>query len=128
MDAFNHLNNTVCFRTMEQARIEWLEAFSARTGGGNPDEGPVNVNASCDFPVPLVYPGAIEVRTFPGKPGRSSIGTYYEILRGERTFAQGAAKVEWNSRAIGRPVPLPAGSVPSHFAGDDRQGARLPWP
>lgn len=32
MDAMNHVNNTVYFRYMEQARIEWLESLGYGTG------------------------------------------------------------------------------------------------
>ena len=109
MDAFQHVNNTLYFRYMEQARLEWLFAFNAMRGGAEPDEHTVIVNASCDFLVPLVYPGAIEVRMYLGLPGRSSIGSFYEIILGERKFAQGAAKMVWVSRTTGRSMPLPAG-------------------
>jgi acyl-CoA thioester hydrolase len=109
MDAFDHVNNTVYFRYMEQARLEWLFAFNAMRGGVEPDEQTVIVNASCDFLVPLVYPGDIEVRMYVGMPGRSSIGSFYEIILGERKFAQGAAKMVWVSRTTGRSMPLPAG-------------------
>ena len=40
-----------------------------------PEQGkaPVIVNASCNFIVPLVYPGTVEVRMFLGQPGRTSV-------------------------------------------------------
>ena len=68
-----HVNNTVYFRYMEQARIEWIYALA---GGRGYDDGhgPVVVNASCNFKVPLVYPGDVEVRMYIGDPGRTSIG------------------------------------------------------
>ena len=44
MDAYGHVNNTVYFRYMEQARVEWLEEhkIEVRPGG----LGPVIINAS----------------------------------------------------------------------------------
>jgi len=45
-DAMGHVNNTVYFRCMEQARIEWLESFGMGTAWTR-TEGPVIVNASC---------------------------------------------------------------------------------
>lgn len=35
MDAYGHVNNTVYFRYMEQARVEWIEAMRipVRPGG-----------------------------------------------------------------------------------------------
>ena len=108
MDAMGHVNNTVYFRYMEQARIEWLEALGYDTGQ-NAGEGPVIVNASCTFLVPLVYPGTVEVRMFVGHPGRSSLPTHYELrLAGADTlYAQGDAKMVWINPASGRSIPLP---------------------
>jgi acyl-CoA thioester hydrolase len=82
-------------------------------GAMDPDVGSVIVNASCDFLLPLVYPADIEVRMFLGKPGRSSIRSYYDILLGERKYAQGASKIVWISHSTGRSVPLPAALVAS---------------
>ena len=106
MDAFGHVNNTVYFRFMEQARIEWLYA-QAKAVGHTGNDGPVIVNASCNFLLPLVYPGAVEVRMYLGEPGRSSIGSFYEILVAGTKYADGAAKIVWIDRASGRSVPLP---------------------
>ena len=108
MDAMGHVNNTVYFRYMEQARIEWFEQLGYNTGQ-NAREGPVIVNASCTFLVPLVYPGSVEVRMFIGHPGRSSLPTHYELrLQGdEKLYATGDAKMVWINPASGRSIPLP---------------------
>jgi acyl-CoA thioester hydrolase len=108
MDALGHVNNTVYFRYMEQARIEWILAQEA--GGGflsRTGTGPVIVNASCTFLVPLVYPGEVEVRMYLGEPGRSSVATHYELDKGGKRAAEGAAKMVWIDLASGRSVPLP---------------------
>ena len=45
MDALGHVNNTVYFRYMEQARIEWFYAHTKAVAySGN--DGPLIVNAS----------------------------------------------------------------------------------
>jgi acyl-CoA thioester hydrolase len=107
MDAYGHVNNTVYFRYMEQARVEWIEAMNiaVRPGGA----GPVIINASCTFLIPMTYPGNVEVRTFTGLPGRSSVQTYVEMyIEGdERLYAEGAAKVVWMDTQTGKSVPLP---------------------
>ena len=72
MDALGHVNNTVYFRYMEQARIEWLYAQAKAGVGYDRGTGPVIVNASCTFREPLVFPGEVEVRMFLGNLGRSS--------------------------------------------------------
>ncbi len=108
MDAMNHVNNTLYFRYMEQARIEWLESIGYATGQRH-EESPVVINASCTFLIPLTYPGDVEVRMFVGAPGRSSLPTHYELrlVGDERLFAQGDAKMVWISTRDGRSAALP---------------------
>ena len=106
MDALGHLNNTVYFRFMEQARIEWYYAQD-RDAAYAAGTGPVIVNASCTFLVPLVYPGDVEVRMYLGEAGRSSVATHYELDADGKRAAEGAAKMVWIDLSSGRSVPLP---------------------
>ena len=106
MDMLGHVNNTVYFRYMEQARIEWIYAICGEEGA-YAGSGPVIVNASCTFREPLVYPGEVEVRMFLADPGRTSVGSFYEIWMKGRQYADGAAKIVWVDRASGRSMPLP---------------------
>ena len=106
MDKLGHVNNTVYFRYMEQARIEWVHGLGPEVRAYE-GAGPVIVNASCTFVAPLVYPGELEVRMFLGEPGRTSVGSFYEIWCGGRKYADGAAKIVWIDLASGRSVPLP---------------------
>ncbi|MDE2428437.1 MAG: acyl-CoA thioesterase [Burkholderiales bacterium] len=108
MDAMGHVNNTVYFRYMEQARIEWLSMM-----GCLPDEngnGPVIVNAYCTFKKPLKYPGQVEVCTYIGAAGRSSFETMQEMRSvgdGYSLYAEGGAKVVWVNSVTEKSVPLP---------------------
>jgi acyl-CoA thioester hydrolase len=107
MDALGHVNNTLYFRYMEQARLEWIYA---RAKGADPydgETGPLIVNASCTFLEPLVYPADIEVAMYLDEPGRTSIGSFYDIFLDGRRVAEGAAKIVWIHLASGRPTPLP---------------------
>ena len=110
MDAMLHVNNTVYFRFMEQARISWIDTW----GVGNTadqSEGPVIATAGCRFKRPLKYPGQVEVRVYAGKIGRSSMPTYYEIRRTDdpqTIYATGEALFVWISNQTGRPVSFPA--------------------
>ena len=103
-----HVNNTVYFRYMEQTRIEWLETFDYGVTHAQ-DEAAVIVNASCTFLVPIAYPAIVEIRMYVGKPGRTSLPTYYEIgCEGEDVlYAEGAAKLVWFLPASGKSAPLP---------------------
>ena len=106
MDALGHVNNVTYFRYLEQARIEWVYGLHP-AGDAYESSDPVIVNASCTFLEPLVYPGDIEVRMYLGDPGRTSIGSYYEIWMNGRKYADGAAKMVWIDLASGRSVPVP---------------------
>ncbi len=108
MDALGHVNNTVYFRYMEQARVSWLESLQGSIIEG--PSGPVIINASCTFLVPIVYPGRIVVELFCGAPGSSSFETYYEMRphgKREPLYAEGSAKVVWADHGAGRSVPIP---------------------
>jgi acyl-CoA thioester hydrolase len=105
MDAYGHVNNTVYFRYMEQARVEWIEAMHVpvRPGGA----GPVIINASCTFLKPMNYPGIVEVRTYVGHPGRSSVQSHVDMLIEGELYAEGAAKIVWMDTQTGKSVPIP---------------------
>lgn len=111
MDALGHVNNTVYFRYMEQARVEWLLAHAKAHGREESGLGSVIVNASCNFLRPLVYPGDVEVTMFLGNPGRSSVESHYALECAGVRYADGAAKIVWVDLKTGRPVPLPESIV-----------------
>jgi acyl-CoA thioester hydrolase len=111
MDAMGHVNNTVYFRYIEQARICWFDAIACA-----PDPlgtGPVIVNAHCSFLKQLKYPGEIEVRTLVGAPGRSSFEMRHEIRLVDGSgapgvlHAQGGAKIVWVDFPAEKSVTLP---------------------
>jgi acyl-CoA thioester hydrolase len=79
MDAMNHVNNTSYFRYMETCRIDWMRSI-----GCQPDpqsEGPVIVNAFCNFYRQLQYPGDVLIRMFTSSPGRSTFETWVTMAR-----------------------------------------------
>jgi acyl-CoA thioester hydrolase len=108
MDAMGHVNNTLYFRYMEIVRIEWLHQV-----GGKPDplgDGPVIVNAFCNFIRQLEYPGDILARHYVGPPGRSSFETYITLERCDApglVYASGGAKTVWVNFPRQKSVPLP---------------------
>lgn len=108
MDAMGHVNNTVYFRYLEIIRIEWLRSL-----GGPPDpkgQGPVIVNAFCNFHRQLEYPGDIRVRMYASDPGRTSFETWATIERVDDpgvVYASGGATTVWVDFPAGRSTPLP---------------------
>ena len=110
MDYYGHVNNTVYFRFCEQARVEWIEALGFAVDP-NRGEGPVVINASCTFLLPVNYPATVVVKVYAGMPGRSSVMTWYKIFveGDERLYAEGASKVVWMDMATNKSVPIPDG-------------------
>ncbi len=108
MDVMGHVNNTVYFRYMEIARLEWLYRV-----GGPPDpqgEGPVIVNAFCNFVRQLEFPGEVLARHYVAHPGRSSFETYIVLSRTDdpdTVYAEGGAKTVWTDFRAQKSAPLP---------------------
>ena len=107
MDAYGHVNNTVYFLFMELSRVEWCEEVGGEVRPGG--LGPVIINASCTFLIPMTYPGTVEVRTYAGHPGRSSVQTHVEmrIVGDDQLYAEGAAKMVWMDTQTGKSAPIP---------------------
>jgi acyl-CoA thioester hydrolase len=106
MDAMGHVNNTVYFRYMEQARIAWFDALVPRPEAWQ-TTGIVIVNASCNFRSPINYPGMVEVKVFSGAPGGSSVPTFYELSVAGKLYADGAATVVFIDMQSQKPVRIP---------------------
>jgi len=106
MDAMGHLNNTVYFRFMEQARIGWFDSLLPGGEAWNAT-GIVIANASCNFKRPINYPGTVEVRLSVGSPGGSSVPTYYELLVDEEIHADGEATVVFIDMEKHQPIRIP---------------------
>jgi acyl-CoA thioester hydrolase len=108
MDAMSHLNNGTYFRYLETVRIDWLYSI-----GAVPDpkgEGPVIVNAFCNFYQQLVYPGDVRVRMYTSDPGRTTFETWGTMERVDTPgviCAAGGATTIWVDFAQQKAVTLP---------------------
>ena len=108
MDGMGHVNNTLYFRYMEQARISWFDSmdFAPDPKG----EGPVIINAGCTFITQFEYPGTVLVRQFVGRMGSSSVDTYALLSRTDspaRIDAEGCSRVVWVNQPARKSSPLP---------------------
>jgi len=108
MDAMGHVNNTVYFRYMEQARISWFDALVPADEAWK-NTGIVIANASCNFKRALNYPGTVEVRVTIDPPGGSSVPTFYELMMDGALYADGAAVVVFIDMKSQKPVRIPEG-------------------
>ena len=108
MDAMGHVNNTLYFRYMEIVRLDWI--FKV---GGSTDlsgQGPVIVNAFCNFLKQLSFPGDARVTMHVANPGRSSFETYHTIERTDEpgvVYAEGGARTVWTDYAAKKSAALP---------------------
>ncbi len=108
MDAMGHVNNTLYFRYMEVVRLDWI--FSKGAMADLSGQGPVIVNAFCNFIRQLTFPGDIRVSMFVANPGRSSFDTYHRIERCDEpgvVCAEGGARTVWTDYAAKKSVPMP---------------------
>jgi acyl-CoA thioester hydrolase len=108
MDGMNHVNNTVYFRFLEIARIDWARSIGCQP---NPQgEGIVIVNAFCNFFRQLEYPGDVLVKMYVSDPGRSSFESWGTMERPEEPgviYASGGATTVWVNFPTQKSMPLP---------------------
>ena len=108
MDAMGHVNNTVYFRYLEIVRIEWMRSI-----GCEPDpqgEGPVIVNAFCNFYKQLECPGDVLATLFVSEPGRSSFESWCTLERVDdpgTVYAAGGATTVWVNFPLKQSTAMP---------------------
>lgn len=108
MDAMGHINNTLYFRYMEICRLDWIFKVGASTRLDG--EGPVVVNAFCNFLRQLTFPGDVRVSMHVSNPGRSSFETWHTIERIDEpgiVWAEGGAQTVWTDYTAKRSAPMP---------------------
>ncbi len=108
MDAMGHINNTVYFRYMETIRIEWFRKIGCMVDPGG--EGPLIVNAFCNFYRQLEYPGDLLLKTYASDPGRTTVETWATMARvdaPEVICAAGGATMIWVDFPKQKAITLP---------------------
>ncbi len=108
MDAYGHINNAMYLRYMEEARIQLLYKAGIKMDGRG--LGPVIVNASSTFLLPVTYPDTLVIECSVAEPGRSSFISYYRLYSqslNDRLVCEGSAKIVWIDPDHGKSVPLP---------------------
>lgn len=109
MDAMGHVNNTIYFRYMEIARLDWF--FGMGLPIDPKGEGPVIVNAFCNFIRQFEFPGNVLVRSYVGAMGNTSFDTFHEMLRTDdpaTIYANGGATIVWVDFPKQKSVPMSA--------------------
>jgi acyl-CoA thioester hydrolase len=108
MDAYGHVNNTVYFRYMEQARIDWITSLGYEVAPGR--ESMLMINGFCNFFKQLSYPGELILKTSIGTVGRSSLDVYTEMYltsEPEVMVSEGGATMVWVDLTTNQSAPWP---------------------
>jgi acyl-CoA thioester hydrolase len=108
MDAMGHVNNTVYFRYLETVRIDWFRSIGCEPQPRG--EGPVIVNAFCNFYKQFEYPGDILARMYVSDPGRATFETWCTLERTDQPgviFSAGGATTSWVDFPKQKAVNLP---------------------
>ncbi|CUI33620.1 MULTISPECIES: acyl-CoA thioesterase [Achromobacter] len=106
-DALNHLNNTLYFRLMEEARMRILYDAGFELPA---DDGAILAHASCDFLRPLTYPATVRVTHKVTRIGRSS--AEFELLLEKvgddgGPYARGRNVLVWMDYVANTSAPWP---------------------
>ena len=108
MDAMGHVNNTMYFRYMETIRIDFFNSIDCV-----PDplgQGPVIVNAFCNFYKQLEYPGDVLIKMYVSDPARTTFESWCTLERADQAdviYAAGGATTIWVDFPFQKAVPLP---------------------
>ena len=108
MDMLGHVNNTVYFRYMEQARIEWL--YSHLEGRRLPRRARAG-DRQRELQLPVCRSSiraTSKCGCTSGEPGRTSVGSFYEIFTDGKAYADGAAKIVWIDSPTGGRIRCPS--------------------
>ncbi|WP_027017236.1 acyl-CoA thioesterase [Comamonas composti] len=109
MDAMGHVNNTMYFRYMETARIEWMTAAGIKPSPEG--QGPVVANAFCNFYQQLVFPDQVLLKMYVSDPGRTTFETWATMERLSEPgviCAAGGGTVIWVDFPQQKAVSLPS--------------------
>ena len=108
MDAYGHVNNTVYFRYMEQARCEWITSLGYDVAPGR--ESMLMINGFCKFFQQLTYPGELILKTSIGAVGRTSLDLFTSMAlttAPDVEVAIGGATMVWVDLTTNTSAPWP---------------------
>ena len=112
MDSYRHINNTVYFRYMEQARIEWITSLGFSCTAEK--EAMIMVNGFCNFYKQVSFPASLRISTFVGQIGNSTVDLIntmdlIETSTGQEPVlcAAGGATMLWVDLEKNKSMPWP---------------------
>lgn len=110
MDAFQHVNNVVYLRYLEEARVDWMFNRAAAAGVGEFESfGTVVARHEIAYKRPLVYrPEPVRVETWVTHLRHASFTLAYEVCDDAAVYAVASSVLVPYDLACGRPRRLSA--------------------
>ncbi len=108
LDAFDHVNNTVFLRYVEEARIRYFDELVDHWL--NEAHGPVVVNINCNFRREIRYPATVRVTTRAHRASEKRLVMKHTLTEaGDADCLYGDAEVTvlWVDARSGRSIALP---------------------
>ncbi len=95
MDAFGHVNNVVCLRYLESARIAYFEALGTMETMAATGIGPILAETRCRFKLPLTYPDTVKVGARVAELAADRFLMHYRVVshRHVRVAAEGDGRI-----------------------------------
>ncbi len=109
MDMMGHVNNTVYFKYIETIRTEWLCSIGYPPNPAG--DGPVLVNAFCNFYKQLEYPGDLLAKFYTSDPARTTFETWCTLEPTHNLgeiFAEGGGTTMWVDFTLKKATELPS--------------------
>ncbi|MEP6907200.1 MAG: thioesterase family protein [Pseudoxanthomonas sp.] len=108
MDSFQHINNAVYLRYLEEARVQWLAGVDGISPAGG--IAPVLASSLVNYRKPIEWPAEIVVELFIEKLGNSSLTMGHRMLAAADStvlYSDGSVVMVWIDTQTGKSVPLP---------------------
>ena len=108
LDAFNHVNNAMYLRYLEEARLRWLLTLEGPWMDAH--VAPVVASALVNFRKPIAWPEDVVVELFVDRLGNSSFTLGHRILSAKDKavlYCDGHVVMVWFDSRSGRSAPLP---------------------
>ncbi len=108
LDAFNHVNNTVFLRYLEEARIDLFHGLGVEMDDA--EHGPVVVNINCNFRREIHHPATVRVRLDAEQASEKRLLMRHAITdpdAPEILYADAEITAVWVDYASGQAIPIP---------------------
>ena len=108
LDAFNHVNNAMYLRYLEEARLRWLLTLEGPWMDAN--VAPVVASALVNFRRPIAWPEDVVVELYVDRVGSSSFHLGHRILSAKDTsvlYCDGHVVMVWFDSRTQKSAPLP---------------------